>query len=208
MFLRACLLVDYFAPWIFSVRHCHPNAAPLPSHSTISHRAAAAPKATIKDHELVHKMLSEMTAVMGCDERAGERNWITDLNIRWQDDFLLSGSTIGLSTANISQRVWRFTPLDPTAFMPKTTASASGHAGNPGNITIPVSMHLYGADRPCVLGFEQAVLSASTLRSSSMPPPHPTRFRQPTASSVVILGCWPHNLSHVRRECTCMSSVS
>jgi hypothetical protein len=29
-------------------------------------------------------MLKEMSALMGCDERQGERAWITDTNIRWQ----------------------------------------------------------------------------------------------------------------------------
>ena len=40
--------------------------------------------ATLREHELVHRMLNEMSDIMGCDERQGERAWITDTNIRWQ----------------------------------------------------------------------------------------------------------------------------
>jgi hypothetical protein len=134
----------YFAPWDPHHRMC-----------------AVGCGATIKDHELVHKMLNEMTTVMGCNASAGERDWITDLNIRWQDDFLLSGSTIGLSTANTSQRVWRFTPLDPTAFMPKATWQKGSEVAGASSLAIPVNMHLFGKLRPCVLGFEQAILRAS-----------------------------------------------
>jgi hypothetical protein len=114
----------YFAPWIFGV--------------------------TMREHELVSDMLSEMTALLGC----ADRSWITDTNIRWQDDFLLSGSTVG--TGNLTQRVWRFTPLDPTSFAPVVSAKLSPREA--GNVTIPVTMEMSGKQRACELSFVQAVL--------------------------------------------------
>ena len=44
----------------------------------------------MREHRLVSELLHELTAVLGCAE--AERSWIADTNIRWQDDFLLSGS--------------------------------------------------------------------------------------------------------------------
>ena len=94
------LLADYFAPWIFG--------------------------STMREHQLVSDMLQEMTTVMGC----ANRTWITDTNIRWEDDFLLSGSKVGVGNET---RVWRFTPRDPTSFQPMI-ANPRGAAGN---VSIP-----------------------------------------------------------------------
>ena len=115
--------------------------------------------ASIREHELVSQMLDEMTAVLGC----ADRRWIVDSNIRWQDSFLLSGSKVGED--NFTHWVWRYSPRDPTTFMPRlsnghSSSSESSHAG-PGNISIPVQLFLSGENRSCKLGFEQAVLRIS-----------------------------------------------
>ena len=83
------------------------------------------------------------------------RAGITDTNIRWEDDFLLSGSTVGVG--NGTQRVWRFTPRDPTNFQP-VIANSRGGAGN---VTIPAQLMIYKASRDCQLGFQQAVVRSS-----------------------------------------------
>ena len=114
----------YFAPWIF--------------------------KATMREHQLVSDLLTEMSDLLGC----ANRNWITDTNVRWQDSFLLSGSTVG-TVKDLTQRVWRFTPLDPTSFAPVLSA---GSFRLPGNITIPVTMSIYGKGRLCSLCFTDAIL--------------------------------------------------
>ena len=125
-------------------------------------------------------MLSEMTAMMGCDEHAGERAWITDTNIRWQDDFLLSGSTVGLtnhtnSSQSTAQRVWRFTPSDPTSFAPSSASYGTSHVRTrdiPGNISIPVHLHVYGKPRPCTLVFVDALFRAPPNPPLSSSAPH------------------------------------
>jgi hypothetical protein len=82
---------------------------------------------------------------------------------------------VGLTntTNSTAQRVWRFTPRDPTSFMPKST-SYGDSPDMPGNISIPVSMHLYGETRPCALVFFGASFRAfCRLPSSDSPPPPP-----------------------------------
>ena len=130
--------------------------------------------ATMREHILVSKMLSEMTMAMGCAD--SERHWITDTNIRWQDDFLLSGSTVG--SGNRTQRVWRFTPSDPASvrLLPHPI-----HAGS--NITIPVQLYLYGKLRPCHLLFQDATMR---LGESSH---HGWWLMQPDSEPAVGVNC-------------------
>ena len=104
----------------------------------------------MREHQLVSDMLQEMTDVLGCANRScnpHDHRWhlgcllprvpamivragITDTNIRWEDDFLLSGSKVGVGNET---RVWRFTPRDPTSFQPMI-ANPRGAAGN---VSIP-----------------------------------------------------------------------
>ena len=119
----------------------------------------------MREHELTSAMLSDISALIGCQDE--QREWIVDTNTRWQDSFVLSGSTVGKS--NLTQRVvsadtfhfsdlcvrscfrsanqrvtlqWRLTPDDRADFAP-TGIIDSGKVAS--NITIPVTMQVGAA---------------------------------------------------------------
>ena len=152
----------YFAPWIF--------------------------KATMREHQLVSDVLSELSDLLGC----ANRTWITDTNIRWQDNFLLSGSTVG--TENLTQRVWRFTPLNPTSFAPVLSTASS--ARDPGNVTIPVTMNIFDKPRSCFLHFTDAVLRSSQSSHSGW------WVTQPDATSAVAVNCSGNNATGLHTTST------
>ena len=75
------------------------------------------------------------------------------------------------STNSTAQRVWRFTPADPTSFMPTSTGAFLDSPDMPGNISIPVNMHLYDKTRPCTLLFVGASFRAVPSSSDSSDSP-------------------------------------
>ena len=78
---------------------------------------------TMREHALLQAVLDEATAYLGC----AQRRWIVDKQMRWQDDIILTGATLGLppgvsstgTTDSSSQtsKVWRVTPLRPSEFV-------------------------------------------------------------------------------------------
>ena len=133
---------------------------------TYTHRWIAGFGVTMREHEITAAILAELTTMLGCSNE--ERSWITDTNIRWQDNFLLSGSTVGGGSGSnlTTQRVWRFTPLDPTVFAPKFGKDALGRFN--GDISITATLWMFDEARPCELEFKQAVMhsSESSVRMS------------------------------------------
>ena len=138
---------------------------------------------TMREHEITAAILAELTTMLGCSNE--ERSWITDTNIRWQDNFLLSGSTVGGgSGSNLTQRVWRFTPLDPTMFAPKFGKDALGRFN--GDISITATLWMFDEARPCELEFEQAVMHSSE------------------SSVRTCTGRYPFSLSPLLTVCACV----
>lgn len=84
---------------------------------------------TMREHALLQSVLDEATAYVGC----AQRRWIVDKQMRWQDDIILTGATLGLppgvsstgTTDSSSQmsKVWRVTPLRPSEFVSLLLAS-------------------------------------------------------------------------------------
>ena len=105
----------------------------------------------MREHELLEATLLELEHYLGC---AG-RQWITDKNIRWEDDFLLGGMLVG------SKRVWRLTAQTPSEFAP-LIEPAPPHVGesNCPNVTVPVQLHVH-ATAACTIKFQNASLEAS-----------------------------------------------
>ena len=58
---------------------------------------------TMASNRLLSAVLKELDHLVGCGPT--DRQWITDTDVRWQDDFILTGMDVGAD-----RRAWRLTP--------------------------------------------------------------------------------------------------
>ena len=66
---------------------------------------------TMREHALLSDTMFELDSFLSC----GRSSWILDRNMRWQDDFILTGADVKPANGN-SSRIWRITPARPAEF--------------------------------------------------------------------------------------------
>jgi hypothetical protein len=129
--------------------------------------------------------MSELDSFLGC----GHSTWVIDSNMRWRDDFILSGADVKPAEGNRS-RIWRITPARPAEFRfprqspgrallqphgaPPQPAPCTPHghptahtvswvAGIRCTLTFDVSLWIDGAATACSLAFPSALLLRSSV---------------------------------------------
>jgi hypothetical protein len=134
--------------------------------------------ATIAQHATMNALLQELTAYLGGafshntvadDAGDSERGWIEDQNIRWNDTFFLSGSTVAVADTDSEsdaytnvQRVWRLTCAQCNWANCTATSSVTALKNCAKEVgstvqTVPVGLWLYGiGTAPCTLTFQRA----------------------------------------------------
>ena len=162
--------------------------------------------ATLAQHATMNSVLQELTAYLGgafSQPSTTTHGWIEDRNIRWNDTFFLSGSTVAIADTYAhtkGQRVWRLTCArckwaNCTATSSVTALkSCAKEMGNTGTVqTVPVGLwlHQIGA-APCTLTFQQAWIcpapqSASSANSKGRKCP---QLEPETASLQSDFGSW------------------